>query len=122
MNLMLMYSIEVVTSGSRNDENETKTKQKRQKQKPLARKGSLNPRPTADSRPHPTVGGSYGISSIGQDLPSWIQELKTLIKDFVLQLGDSRDDLRRHYSPGCLELKNEEQSKATNWGLIGTID
>ncbi|KAI5668385.1 hypothetical protein M9H77_18238 [Catharanthus roseus] len=26
------------------------------------------------------------------------------------------------YSQGCLELKKEEQSRATNWGLIGSID
>ncbi|KAI5658122.1 hypothetical protein M9H77_26915 [Catharanthus roseus] len=25
------------------------------------------------------------------------------------------------YSHGCLELKKEEQSRATNWGLIGAI-
>ncbi|KAI5681027.1 hypothetical protein M9H77_02254 [Catharanthus roseus] len=25
------------------------------------------------------------------------------------------------YSQGCLELKKEEQSRATNWGLIGAI-
>ncbi|KAI5681694.1 hypothetical protein M9H77_02922 [Catharanthus roseus] len=35
------------------------------------------------------------ISSFVQDLLSWIQELKTLIQDFDLRLGDSRDDLRR---------------------------
>ncbi|KAI5671507.1 hypothetical protein M9H77_11871 [Catharanthus roseus] len=29
------------------------------------------------------------------ELLSWIQELKTLIQDFDLQLGDSRNDLRR---------------------------
>ncbi|KAI5681742.1 hypothetical protein M9H77_02970 [Catharanthus roseus] len=26
------------------------------------------------------------------------------------------------YSQGCLELKKEEQSRATNWGLIEAID
>ncbi|KAI5657894.1 hypothetical protein M9H77_26687 [Catharanthus roseus] len=26
------------------------------------------------------------------------------------------------YSQGCLELKKEEQSRATSWGLIGPID
>ncbi|KAI5652445.1 hypothetical protein M9H77_29632 [Catharanthus roseus] len=30
--------------------------------------------------------------------------------------------VRLHYSQGCLELKKEEQSRATNWGLIGAID
>ncbi|KAI5667980.1 hypothetical protein M9H77_17833 [Catharanthus roseus] len=38
----------------------------------------------------------YGILKILQDLLSWIQELKTLILDFDLQLGDSRHNLRRH--------------------------
>ncbi|KAI5653365.1 hypothetical protein M9H77_30552 [Catharanthus roseus] len=46
-----------------------------------------------------------------------IQELKTWIKDFGLRLGDSEDDLRRHYSQGCLELKKKEQSRATKWGV-----
>ncbi|KAI5650141.1 hypothetical protein M9H77_36146 [Catharanthus roseus] len=29
---------------------------------------------------------------------------------------------RLDYLQGCLELKKEEQSRATNWGLIGAID
>ncbi|KAI5662204.1 hypothetical protein M9H77_21527 [Catharanthus roseus] len=100
----------------------------------LARK-----RPTTNGRPRPTVAG--GISRFLQDLFSRIQELKTLIQKFDLRLGDSRDDLRRHsgfncgsrlnpklsfsfsyYLQGCLELKKEEQSRATNWRLIGAID
>ncbi|KAI5663299.1 hypothetical protein M9H77_22622 [Catharanthus roseus] len=44
---------------------------------------------------------------------------RTSIKDFDLRFGDSRDDLRRHYLQGCWELKKEEQSRATNLGLIG---
>ncbi|KAI5653409.1 hypothetical protein M9H77_30596 [Catharanthus roseus] len=39
-----------------------------------------------------------------QELFYWIQELKTLIQDFDLQLGDSRDDLRR-----LSELQSELQ-------------
>ncbi|KAI5650397.1 hypothetical protein M9H77_36402 [Catharanthus roseus] len=35
--------------------------------------------------------------------------VQALIQDFDLQLG-------------CLELKREEQSWATNWGLIGALD
>ncbi|KAI5652463.1 hypothetical protein M9H77_29650 [Catharanthus roseus] len=38
----------------------------------------------------------HRISRSVQDLLSWIQELKTLIPYFDLQLGDSRDDLRRY--------------------------
>ncbi|KAI5676012.1 hypothetical protein M9H77_06962 [Catharanthus roseus] len=76
-------------------------------------------RPTGDYRPCPTVGGR--ITRFVQDLFSWIQELNTLIKDFVLRLGDSRDDLR-NYSQGILELKKEEQSRATNWRLSGAIN
>ncbi|KAI5664529.1 hypothetical protein M9H77_23852 [Catharanthus roseus] len=96
-----------VPSEIRNDEKEMKTEDV----------GKM----TAHSA-HGRVTYHRRISSFVQDLFSWIQELKTLIQYFDLRLGDLRDDLRRHYSQGCLELKKEEQSKATDWGLIGAID
>ncbi|KAI5675975.1 hypothetical protein M9H77_06925 [Catharanthus roseus] len=82
---------------------------------------------TADRRFRPTIGGRF------QDfcnLVSWIQELKTYFQDFDIQLGDLKDELGRRsgfncgfdYSQGCLELKKEEQSRETNWGLIWAID
>ncbi|KAI5652775.1 hypothetical protein M9H77_29962 [Catharanthus roseus] len=126
VNAILVIYNEEVPSRSRNDEKEIKIDENRAKTTKMKAE-NCNPRPTTDGMPHPTVGGSfyilcYRISSFVQGLLSWIQELKTLIQDFNLQLGDSKDDLRRHYSQGCLELKKEEQSRATNWGLITLID
>ncbi|KAI5652811.1 hypothetical protein M9H77_29998 [Catharanthus roseus] len=116
-----------VPSGSRKDK-KTKTDRKRQKRNPSAKQPHL-PSPVGAEDGQEVVTRdllwTVGLTlpstvrfSFVQDLLSWIQELKALIQDFILRLGDSRDDLRRR----CLELKKEEQSRATDWGLIGAID
>ncbi|KAI5675998.1 hypothetical protein M9H77_06948 [Catharanthus roseus] len=89
---------------SRNDENETKIEQndkngsRRQSSRTYCRwqdnlpstvgakngQAICNPRPTTDSRPHPTVSGRLFTRLFG--------------------------------------IEKEEQSRATNWGLIGAID
>ncbi|KAI5681061.1 hypothetical protein M9H77_02288 [Catharanthus roseus] len=98
-----------VPSRSRNDEKQMRTDENRVKTMKMEAVGKTK-----------TYSGR--ISSFVQDLLSLNQELKALIQDFDLRLGDWKDDLRRHYSQGCLKLKKEEQSMATNRGLTGAID
>ncbi|KAI5664499.1 hypothetical protein M9H77_23822 [Catharanthus roseus] len=48
------------------------------------------------------------------NLVSWSKELKSYFQDFDFHIGDLKDELGRH--------STEEQSRATNWGLVGAID
>ncbi|KAI5676237.1 hypothetical protein M9H77_07187 [Catharanthus roseus] len=56
----------------------------------------------------PTTDGRVTYHRRFTILDSRIEDF--LIQDFDLRLGDLRDDLRRHYLQGYLELKKEEQS------------
>ncbi|KAI5667919.1 hypothetical protein M9H77_17772 [Catharanthus roseus] len=99
-----------VPSGSRNDEKEMKTDENEsRRQKNTTHLEWQNNVPL-------TIGAEDAGQLFVQDFTFLDQELKTLIQDFDLGLA------RLDYSQGCFELKREEQSRATNWGLIGVID
>ncbi|KAI5650496.1 hypothetical protein M9H77_36501 [Catharanthus roseus] len=93
--------------------------------------GHWQQRPTVDGRPHATFLYIQLVSKVSRFLQfifldSRIEDFDSRFQSFNLATKETTlDDVRDFncdYSPGCLEFKNEGQSRANNWGLIGAID